>query len=122
MRLIIFFILIFNIQQAYTTIEISEDQVLKIIDNTCGDTWCEGDFNFKFLELNLDPSNETATLIFNLVDEWSKPIRLLRTSCVITNVRSFSDLTSSHQRNPRLKDHIYDSLSDCIRSREESFR
>ena len=30
---------------------VEEKGLLKSIDNICGDTWCEGDFNYNFVEV-----------------------------------------------------------------------
>src|SRR5689334_6137560 len=36
--------------------------VLHLIDNTCGDTWCDGDFDFGFKKIVCQPTRNSCTL------------------------------------------------------------
>ena len=44
-----------------------EEIALELIDNICGDTWCEGDFNFIFHEVNYIKKTKTLTVSFELI-------------------------------------------------------
>src|SRR5262245_7582380 len=48
--------------------EDEEKQVLTEIDNICGDTWCEGDFDFSFNALDCRTTTSSCRFDFELID------------------------------------------------------
>ena len=58
---------------AFVTIS-NEVQVLHEIDTICGDTWCCGDYEFKFLDVSVNGTrwqNVTVTTLINRSYQWS---------------------------------------------------
>jgi hypothetical protein len=41
-------------------------KVLRAIDNICGDTWCEGEFQFKFHRVSMNKSSNTTRVYFTM--------------------------------------------------------
>lgn len=99
--------------------------VLKLIDDICGDTWCEGDHNFRFDRLECRPGCNARAggckLTFRLfshdtdIETGPTYTRACRTSG-FTDLESLV-LTSGEYRS--LQPAYYDALSRCI-SRVES--
>lgn len=46
------------------------NHVAQEIDNICGDTWCEGDFNWSFDNLNCDLAKGTCEMNLTLIDQF----------------------------------------------------
>ena len=100
---------------------------LRAIDIICGDTWCEGDFGYKFQEINCDSSSKTCTVKmeislhpeeeFNITDEGKNFTGSISTShrvaCTVKNVSSIADVLRPTP-NLDLVDSFYTPLSDCI--------
>lgn len=73
-----------------------EDFVLGKIDDICGDTWCEGDFDSEFKQLDCDFASSACTLKFDYIwylyaDDSSEVTGELRKrqSCELTGVASY---------------------------------
>jgi hypothetical protein len=89
---------------------------LESIDSICADTWCAGDYNFRFDSLRCDFKRETCILRYRL-GEWpaeGEPMRFSRTGrCQLTGIRSPDDLIDWSSWN-RLKDGPYDQITACL--------
>jgi hypothetical protein len=109
-----------------------EQQVLKAIDDICGDTWCEGGFEYRFDKLAVDPVKKQAELTFEM--KFLEPLSFSVTtekpvyaqilsqsfdvSCRIDGVTDAAEmLTGGHS----LRWDVYASLNDCIASLEGRF-
>lgn len=82
-------------------------QVLELLDSTCGDTWCEGDFNWQFKKLVCTFTQKRCTLTM-LIDD-REELSVWR-SARITNVSSFNTLV----RNGDLRPGFYDKVNRAI--------
>ena len=95
---------------------------LELFDNICGDTWCEGDFNFEFLEFELDTKKAAAKVSFKLISDWGEGTKFFETDCTMKNINSMDDVIGSYRGRPELNNHFYEELSLCISDKEEIFR
>jgi hypothetical protein len=105
-----------------------ERTALKLIDDICGDTWCEGDYNFAFEKLTCRAGNPgvagsgSCALRLALIPYEDNPPRFVR-SCT---TRGFSGFASLVQTAPNgyqsLQPDFYDALSECINELEDSLR
>ncbi len=96
----------------------SEKRVLFAIDQICGDTWCEGDFNFRFERIRCNFTLGSCALEFRTAP-WKtgmdQEYRWGETKvCAIRNVGSLSDLISTERANAELKQDPYEQITTCI--------
>ncbi len=109
-----------------------ENQVLRAIDDICGDTWCEGSFNYRFQRVEVDQAKKRAEVLFEMSTDVSysfqiaseKPVRAqvlnqsFAVSCQIEGISEPSDMLSGTHS---LRWDVYISLNDCISSLEGKF-
>ncbi len=97
--------------------------VLQKIDDTCGDTWCDGDFDFAFKKIVCQPSRGSCTLTtFDTYPAFSdlKPSYYWR-SCRILGFSHFAELISTAANGYQtLTPEFYDGVSACITKIEAS--
>jgi len=99
---------------------------LTLIDNICGDTWCEGDHNFRFLRLHCqDPcgrSPGTCRLTLQIFPYDSTPEAgpTFTRSCKTPDFTGFGSLVQTAPSGYQsLQPEYFDALTECI-SRLES--
>jgi hypothetical protein len=100
-----------------------EATALKLIDDICGDTWCEGDHNFRFDRLECRKgcagsagSAGTCLLTFR-VFSYDTDIETGPTyvrSCHTGEFSGFESLVSTQGSYQALQPAYYDALSECI--------
>jgi len=102
-----------------------EAAALKLIDDICGDTWCEGDNNFRFdrLECRAGCSGHEGSCrltfrIFSYDTDVETGPTYTR-SCTTGGFRGFDSLVVTSGQHQSLQPAYYDALTDCI-SREEA--
>lgn len=113
--------------------------VLNAIDSLCGDSWCEGDFNYAFKSFDcisyLGRDSMNCTLTFDLIardpitNEAKKNgstrvvdavvFDQLASACEIGGIKSYSDLIDSKDY---LTTAFSDDLSGCFSAAENNFR
>jgi hypothetical protein len=84
---------------------------LDAIDSICGDTWCEGDFNYEFQSINCESDNSTCVVGFKTWDYVDESINT-RYSCEIQGISSFNDILKEGGHD--LTEKFYDQLNACI--------
>ncbi|MBC8555984.1 MAG: hypothetical protein ISR65_18260 [Bacteriovoracaceae bacterium] len=97
-----------------------KDTILTSIDNICGDTWCEGDFDYSFNSIYCDSQRGSCTVEMEVIlreyDEvtWEM-INETRTpsSCTVFNFYSYNDIIDQTRQWDQLTDDFYEKLSDC---------
>ena len=101
-----------------------EKTALKLIDDICGDTWCEGDNNFAFEHLTCwtgptsSPNGGSCTLKLRIIPRVDDPSSYSR-SCVTGAFRGFDSLVDTAQSGYQsLNWDYYLALTDCISSLE----
>lgn len=97
-----------------------EKRVLQAIDNICGDTWCEGDYNFRFNTFICDKKTNACELNFQFivtnddgVDEQFSAVQV----CRFENITQFSQLMDGQWS---LNDDFYQDVTECITDLESS--
>jgi hypothetical protein len=91
--------------------------VLKLIDDICGDTWCEGDYNFDFRALTCDSRRMTCTLRFQMFpwDTVASGSSAYSRSCETTGFSGFDSLVATAPNGYQsLVPSFYDALTTCI--------
>lgn len=94
--------------------------VLEEIDNICGDTWCEGDFNFSFNEITCDSKTQSCQIEMDLIDDYNCENEdgcdspFYSGTCSLANLNKYEDMIDESRRWRSLNDDFYFALSDCI--------
>lgn len=117
-----------SIQQDLAVNALSKDQartVLKLVDDICGDTWCEGDHNFHFdrIECSRACGNLPGTCRLNFrifpYDSDLKTGPTYARSCKISGFSGFASLVDTAPNGYQsLNWESYDALSACIHELE----
>jgi len=99
--------------------------VLSLVDNICGDTWCEGDHNFHFDRIVCSPACAktpgTCRLAFRIFpyDSDLKTGPTYARSCTTRGFNGFSSLVDTAPNGYQsLNWGYYDALSACINELE----
>jgi len=106
----------------------SEDQIftpkerkniLKVIDDICADSWCEGDYDFKFLDLNCMKKTHRCELTFHFIkfEDENHQVKSPVQTCAISNIKGIESVLSNEDM---LNNDFYDELSECILTKEQS--
>lgn len=94
-------------------------QVLKLIDRVCADSWCAGDYDYKFSAFSCNDTSAACTLSFKIIDRDAKPgeIKSKSKRCI------FQGITSSEMiyHENKLNEEFYDKLNFCVSDRESRF-
>jgi len=97
-----------------------QETVLKLIDDICGDTWCEGDNNFAFERLHCQSGGPralnggTCTLTLRIIPRVDTPPAYVR-SCITPGYLGFSSLVDTASNGYQsLNWDYYLALTDCI--------
>lgn len=92
-------------------------EVVRSIDDACADSWCEGDYNFKFVKLSCDKFTSSCDLSFHFIksDDQSVETFSKLQVCHFENIRNFKQLKDSMYS---LNEKFYDDLTECIGNRQ----
>lgn len=104
-------------------------QVLRNISNICGDTWCEGDFNFDFKTLDCYDTGEAGNrkaqceMTFDMIrDEYVHDDKEMVVSlgqvypakCEFSNLKREDLIDKTRSGSITYSEVIYEKVSDCI--------
>ncbi len=108
---------------ALTTPQAETATILKAIDNICGDTWCEGDYSFRFHKVSLDTAKNSTrvlfTMSFNDPTEIDSSAMILKQKFDVScDVAGYSTFAAIMEKNDQLNWDFYTSLTDCIQKLE----
>ncbi len=98
-----------------------EQTALKLIDDICGDTWCEGDDDFRFDALSCCAASQSCTLSLELLprEGVSSPKRDYHRSCRTRHFTGFAALVDTAPNGYQsLNQDYYFALTDCISTLE----
>jgi hypothetical protein len=99
----------------------SKDQrqlVIETIDNTCADSWCEGDYNFEFTEFSCIKTNHVCELKFYFINTYNKIEKKSQLQlCHFANIFEIEQIIDKSQE---LNNHFYELLDACISERAGS--
>ncbi|MFG1481992.1 hypothetical protein ABMA79_02775 [Halobacteriovorax sp. HFRX-2_2] len=102
-----------------------ESRVVTEIDNICGDTWCEGDFNFRFDTFKCNAETNSCVLDFVILDEvWGDDDSYSATeyeaTCEIKGYTKYDQMIEVSRNGwPRLNNDFYFAVTDCVTEQEE---
>lgn len=128
MKKLILLVLLSTSIFANTLIDQQESRVLREIDNMCGDSWCEGEFNYDFDSLECNAETNSCVLTFSLLlIEWSEDkgdhlVDKFDTSCIVKGYTKFDEMIEiSRQGWDQLKTDFYEVISECVTEEEDKF-
>ena len=126
---------------AYASSEFLTEQqrteALREIDSICGDTWCEGDFSFKFKSISCDSASKRCRVEFQMdggdgetaqVDAGEQYEAFLSSgpkfdvACSIQQVSSYSDIVEGSGKFASLTDKFYTAMTECVWGLEGEIR
>ena len=101
-----------------------EEGILKSIDDTCGDSWCEGDYGYAFKQVILQPEQNSTEVQFVMSIEDSQApasdsVGMVRDFDVSCTVQGFSDPSEVMHTRYTLDPDFYTQLDSCIRNLEQ---
>jgi hypothetical protein len=95
-------------------------EVLQAIDGICGDTWCEGDYNFRFNKFSCDKATSSCELNFQFIktdDKGENETFSAEQVCRFNNIKEFHQVMDSKFS---LNEEFYSTLTDCIWEKEKA--
>lgn len=105
---------------------LSEDdqyELLKSIDDICGDTWCEGDSNWSFDAIDCDSEDGCSLSLtmkpYEFDDEMTLPERNL--SCDLYTFTNRDSLVEITNRGLQYTPELFTAVGDCIDSLTNDF-
>ena len=97
--------------------------VLDLIDDVCGDTWCEGDFAFDFRRFSCSPETRSCTLRLRIASWAQEPLEWKWRSREITGFSRYWQMVDTASNGyVSLDRDFYLAVSDVISEIEESVR
>ena len=100
-----------------------ERTALKLVDDICGDTWCEGDFNFAFNDLRCSRSSGSCALQLDLLPRVDGTVPRYARTCHTRDFRGFTSLVQTSESGYQsLNWDFYEQLTDCISRLEDEVR
>jgi len=99
--------------------------VLKLVDDICGDTWCEGDYNFAFRKLQCATCTGTCILTLQLLPREGMPDegKAYTRTCTTRGFTGFDSLVqTSASGYQSLQGNYYSALTECISRLEDEVR
>jgi hypothetical protein len=106
------------------------DKIMKALDSICGDSWCEGAFDFRFQQVVLKPAKNETQILFRMSQQY--PVRLdwkenqafqaqinqrfYDVSCILPGYSTYDAIMQSQYI---LRWEVYTALTQCINSLED---
>ncbi len=90
---------------------------LRLIDTICGDTWCDGDYDFRFRRLTCNTVSKTCTLTLQAfpVEGVLSSKRSYWRSCKTPGFTGFASLVGTAANGYQsLNGDYYDALTECM--------
>jgi hypothetical protein len=91
--------------------------VLRLVDDVCGDTWCDGDYDFGFRRVACSRRTKTCTLTMQIFprDGAAGTPRDYWRSCKTPGFTGFASLvTTAPNGYQSLDESYYSALTECI--------
>jgi hypothetical protein len=102
-----------TIPASFASAAIDEGEVLAAIDSICGDTWCEGDFGFRFQSVSFADDTATVRFDYSLYSEHDDE-EWFAAECALPGFASPEAAAQRRGQWVSLRDEFYSALSDCI--------
>jgi hypothetical protein len=96
---------------------LEEKRVLKAIDAECADTWCEGDYAFRFERFRCQLERRVCRLDFRAglpLGEGGRVQWKVKTFCILHGIAGISDLLEGPSPHEHLKGAAYHQINRCI--------
>jgi hypothetical protein len=96
-------------------------RIFNAIDYICGDIWCEGYYEYKFISLKCDKKSNDCDLSFSFlesVDDQKVNISPVQV-CHIEGINGLDDVI---QESNLLKFEFIDKLSECFNQKADDYR
>jgi hypothetical protein len=106
------------------------ERIMKAIDDICGDSWCEGAFDFRFQQVVLKPEKNETQIFFRMSQQY--PVRLdwkdgqgfkaqinqrfYDVSCLMPGYSTYDSIMQSEYV---LRWDAYTTLTQCINALED---
>jgi hypothetical protein len=84
-------------------------RILNVIDNTCADSWCEGDFDYDFIDFRCKKGSDYCNLTLYLIDDTGKRSSLQ--TCSFFNITRIVQVLDSKET---LNNNFYELLDACL--------
>ena len=100
--------------------DLSDEQertALELLDDICGDTWCEGSYDWRFEDLTCDFSAGNCTLAL-LAREYSEPPVIEPLVCSLEDLHGYDELVEGTDSYQSLVWSFYEKVGACIRDFE----
>ncbi|WP_394832862.1 hypothetical protein LVJ94_40810 [Pendulispora rubella] len=114
-----------DIEAELQTSDLSKEQAaiaLKLLDDICGDTWCEGEYNWHFPKIVCRFAQTSCTVTFR-VTTYDDPPKNYTRWCKVRELTRFEDLVQTAPNGYQsLNDAFYDKVSACISRIEDDLR
>jgi hypothetical protein len=94
--------------------------ILETIDKTCGDSWCEGDYDFSFKNFSCSNKTFVCELSFQFIkrDEETNAGTFSKMQyCHFKNIHDFNQIMENEYA---LNSYFYESLTECITKKENT--
>lgn len=88
-------------------------EIIRAIDNICGDTWCEGDYNYNFEKFSCLKSTNKCELSFNLISRDESGLER-KTSVGVCRFQNIFSIRQIRQSANVLNENFLDELTRCI--------
>jgi hypothetical protein len=100
----------------YAVTAAQERVVLRLVDDICGDTWCEGDHAIRFRSFTCHPRR--GCLLRVRLASWShEPLRWHSRSARVVGFRRFADMVATAPDGTRsLQPAFYSAVGDAVRT------
>lgn len=106
-------------KESYFLTKEQKKEALLQIDSICGDTWCEGDFGFKFNWIDCDFRKRRCKVGFDLYNP-EEENRRAKVVCTIGGLKGYPDVIKTvGTRYSSLNDRFYTKLTSCISGHEK---
>ena len=91
-----------------------KNEILTLIDRVCADSWCAGDYDYKFKTFSCNEQSLNCTLGFSIIDRDDHNKKPRNKRCLFKGISSKDMLLTGHNLN----EEFYDHLNICITDRE----
>ncbi len=96
-----------------------ESSLLTSIDNICGDTWCEGDFNFSFNSFVCDFDKSECVMEYEFIDyyfdqDWEITGEVRTAASCAIKAGSLEEISENRGFGLSYNDYLYETVTDCI--------
>ena len=103
--------------QPHRLTQAQERIVLRLIDDICGDTWCEGDHAFRFRRFSCSPERGGCRLVVQIASTAQEPLRWRLRAQAVCGFPHYADMVSSGPHGVHtLQPAFYDAVSAAVQA------